>query len=301
MATETDEKPDALEQYECAANTSNLKCEARTRGAVDYLIAGGWGESRLGMALIRLHSAYDSSEKPERRQALPIKEWKKIVKGEEAARRAHAEQHQRFEAWYRAEVERLLGRLQAFPSVREQLTIQATKWGMGRSGDPITRAELSEERENDDAMLAKHQALVATAADEDEKRQAQATLDYWTRAVEKRRRAEWAEEFDRASVKAVATIRYWLAQQCSACHGTRWQLIPGTNRQSDRMCPVCEQNKMSGYAPPPYQQEGRRLANYLDKCLQAAHTSLRRNLSNTRISRQEREELAAQEKPDERA
>lgn len=229
MATVDDTKPDALEQYECAANTSNLKCEGRSRGAVDYLIAGGWAPSRIGMALIRLHSAYDSSEKPERQEALTIKEWKKIVHTEEAARRAHAEQREKFEGWYRTEVERLLGRLQAFPTVREQLTIQADKWNMA---EPQT--------------------------------------------------------------KAVATIRYWLSQHCPACGGTRWQLMPGTQRQSDKPCMACIGG---GYVTPPFNQEGRRLANYLDKCVQAAHTALRRNLSNMRISRLEREE---REKPDER-
>lgn len=219
-----EEKPAVDELYECAANASNLKCDVNRRTSLDAIIAAGWAPSRLGMALLRLHSAYDAAEKPERKTALPIKEWKKILHNEEAARRAHAEQRTRYEQWYRSEVEVLLSRLAAFPAVRQQLTYKAEDWRM-----------------------------------------------------------EHPQE------KAIATIRYWLSQRCTACNGTRWQLIPGTNRQSDRMCPVCLEHGLSGYAPAPYGEQGKRLANYLDACLSAARTSLKRNLSNMRQARKDTE------------
>lgn len=216
-----DERPDTEELYEVALNTSNLKCDVNRRSAVDILVAGGWSPSRLGMALLRLHSAYDASEKPERKTALSTKEWKKILHNEQDARRAHAEQRVRYEQWYRSELEVLLSRLAAFPAVRQQLTYKAEDWRM-----------------------------------------------------------EHPQE------KAIATIRYWLSQHCAACGGTKWQLIPGTSRQSDKACMVC---LGGGYTSAPFGQEGRRLANYLDACLSSARTSLKHNLSNMRQARKDTE------------
>jgi hypothetical protein len=282
MAADVDDKPQLDEIYEIACNTSSLKLSEHTRGAADILIASGWSPSRLGSALLRLHSAYDAAEKPERKHALPIKEWKKILHKEDAARRAHAEQHTRYEQWYRKEMEVLLSRLAAFPTVRDQLTLKAMLKGMGVSRDPITRSELSEARRNDADMLARMRKTVADAPDEAQRKDAQGALDYFARLAEARRNEERREEYDRACAKAIATIRYWLSQHCSACAGTKWQLIPGTLRQSDKPCMVC---LGGGYVTLPRGSDERELACYLDSCLAAARQSLRRNLSNMRKAR----------------
>ena len=47
------------ERYTRATTSSNLKCEADTRSDVDVLIAAGWSPSRLGAALMRLHTRKD--------------------------------------------------------------------------------------------------------------------------------------------------------------------------------------------------------------------------------------------------
>jgi hypothetical protein len=60
MFDSTNEKPGVDEVYQVAGNTSNLTVEADRRGAGDVLIAAGWSPSRLGMALLRLHSAWDA-------------------------------------------------------------------------------------------------------------------------------------------------------------------------------------------------------------------------------------------------
>ena len=44
------------EKYLTATNTSNLKVEADVTGAGDVLIASGWSASRIGGALLRLHT-----------------------------------------------------------------------------------------------------------------------------------------------------------------------------------------------------------------------------------------------------
>ncbi len=44
------------ERYLTATNTSNLKVQAERTGAADVLIAAGWSASRIGGALMRLHT-----------------------------------------------------------------------------------------------------------------------------------------------------------------------------------------------------------------------------------------------------
>lgn len=52
------------ESYIAANNTSNLRVESERRGSADVLIAAGWSASRLGAALMRLHSEYDGRSRP---------------------------------------------------------------------------------------------------------------------------------------------------------------------------------------------------------------------------------------------
>lgn len=49
------------EKYTTAINTSNLRVEADKGGSADVLIAVGWSASRLGAALMRLHTEYEGA------------------------------------------------------------------------------------------------------------------------------------------------------------------------------------------------------------------------------------------------
>lgn len=235
------DKPGIEEQYQTAGNTSNLTVEADRKGAGDVIIAAGWSSSRVGMALLRLHSEWDRAEKPQRRAPMSVKQFLSIVpkvvtgtrkgknkQGEEidvpimspdaeGARRAHAAQRQEFDEWFQSAVQTLLGKIPDMANVREQVTIKALQW---RISDP--------------------------------------------------------------EATATATIRYWLAQRCKSCGGTKWKLIPGTLRQSDKPCPACIGG---GYVEPPRGQDGRRLANYMDACVADARGALGRSLSNMRQGR----------------
>ena len=64
MTTTDETKPNIEERYSSAINTSNLRVEADKGGSADLLIAVGWSASRLGAALMRLHTEYDSAAVP---------------------------------------------------------------------------------------------------------------------------------------------------------------------------------------------------------------------------------------------
>lgn len=60
------ERPNVEERYITAAVTSDLRVEADRAGAGDVMVAAGWNQSRVGMALLRLHSEWSACAKPRR-------------------------------------------------------------------------------------------------------------------------------------------------------------------------------------------------------------------------------------------
>lgn len=70
-------------------------------------------------------------------------------------------------------------------------------------------------------------------------------------------------DMEDADAKAAAVLRYWLDPVCKTCEGRGAPLIAGTNQQSPRKCEECHGK---GKTEPPYKEEGKRLATYLDQC-----------------------------------
>lgn len=133
-----DMPPDVEERYNNATNTSNLKVDPERRLPADMLIAMGWSPSRLGAALMRLHSEWDGAEKPRRpskeRIDLIAYSLPRIKNGERkdkdgkmvdnmvldikaAKNQAHA--------WYMHELKILFQKLKTMPAVRQQLLLWA--------------------------------------------------------------------------------------------------------------------------------------------------------------------------------
>ena len=102
---DTQDRPGIEETYQVAGNTSNLAVEADKRGAADVLIAAGWSPTRIGAALMRLHSEYDAAQR----------------KGEG-----------------RTDVQLLRSKLRSLSSVTEQLALKAHDW---RMEDPKAKAQ----------------------------------------------------------------------------------------------------------------------------------------------------------------
>jgi hypothetical protein len=118
MSMLSDELRTTEEAYASATHSSNLRVEADRRGDADVLIAAGWSMSRIGGALLRLHSEYDSVAHPRLATAAQFG-------GDKKAAHAHNVH----------ETALMLGRLKTLPSAREQLTIQALKWGIADAQD----------------------------------------------------------------------------------------------------------------------------------------------------------------------
>lgn len=145
MATDTTDKPNIEETYTGAVASSNLRFESREgspTGAAGLLIAAGWSPSRLGAQLMRLHSEWDGSSKPEKPTPERIKALASTIKdvvvdgktvpgfvqvGDRKVPRdfwAFGEAHR----WYEQELRTLVGKLKSLTEARRELTLQAMKW-----------------------------------------------------------------------------------------------------------------------------------------------------------------------------
>lgn len=203
MATDTTDKPNIEETYTEAVATSNLKFDAREgspTGAAGMLIAAGWSPTRLGAALMRLHSEWDSSSKPSKPTPAQIKALAATVKDEalivdgkpvlvdgkpkmvpgfvQVGDRRVPRDFWAFEEahrWYEQELRTLVGRLKTLTDARRELTLQAMKW---KIHDPVPTAG--------------------------------------------------------------AVIKYWLDQTCNACDGLKWKKTPGAPALSNRLCNACQ-------------------------------------------------------------
>ena len=123
------EPPGIEEKYSSAVHASNLRVEADRGSPADILIAAAWSPSRLGGALLRLHSEWDSAAKPRRVSQDAITGFARTIAGKtEAEKRAKAQKIA--DDWYLHEAGMLFGRLKTMPQVREQVIIKLEIWNI---------------------------------------------------------------------------------------------------------------------------------------------------------------------------
>lgn len=88
----------------------------------------------------------------------------------------------------------------------------------------------------------------------------------------------WGLDAEAAQEVVIEVIRWWLSPRCTTCHGTKWQLIPGSNRQSNHVCRAC---RGSGEAPIPFEATGKRLLGWMNECRGSARGNIRDALRNS--------------------
>lgn len=126
-----DEKRGIDERYQSATSTSNMRVEADKAGPADVIIAAGMSDSRLGTALMRLHSEWDSSAKPRKISPAQIKALALALrdsKGRPDMMRARREAA----AWFATELRLFAQSLKSRPTVIQGLTA----WAIIKEIDP---------------------------------------------------------------------------------------------------------------------------------------------------------------------
>lgn len=211
-----DDRRTIEESYASATASSDLRCDTREgapRSDTDLLIAAGWSPSRIGAALLRLHTEWDGAEhlRPATGAdfAQAARARQPVAQGQTpAAARAQAEKLAAGHNHQQAKL--LMSHLKTMPVVREQLTLQLLKW-----------------------------------------------------------KVEDAEQV------AGALLRWWLAPNCHACHGRKFEVIPDTGRLSSKHCKPCG---ATGKLRIPHGDAGRRLANFMDDAVHRARQSIKKRL-----------------------
>lgn len=125
-----DERRGVKETYLVASTSSSLRVQADRRGDSDIIIAAGWTESRVGMALLRLHSEWDRAQKPRKLTAeaihalalmMPTEVEEDGVVWALPKTRRYELARQRAHLWYLGEMGSLVNKLTSLNGVRQQL------------------------------------------------------------------------------------------------------------------------------------------------------------------------------------
>jgi hypothetical protein len=216
------------EAYSSAVNATTIRLtptDLGTIGSAEVLLAAGTARgstTSIGAALLRLHSEYDSAEKPRMAPAsmfAPRIQSKHLRNDSPAALDGQIRQYvahtacQAAQAYNEHETRLLLGKLKALPCVRRHLTLEVAAWKV------------------------EHPQEVGTSV-----------------------------------------LCWWLNQTCPVCNGTRWQTHPG-GKQGAKACKACGG---TGKAKLPYGEVGRRLASFIEDCVDGARQQIRVKLRNSR-------------------
>lgn len=166
MATDpwTKEPPTIAERYEGAANTSNLTVfggmipDGSSAGTAEIVLAAGlaqrgqYGTVRLGMALLRLHSEWSASAKPNKASPKALQKMVEAIKEQDSRDKETASRQNKSyaapgspttrayataQAWYTNELRLLANRLKSKGAVVRELT----EWAVLKGIPPDTVAE----------------------------------------------------------------------------------------------------------------------------------------------------------------
>lgn len=99
--------------------------------------------------------------------------------------------------------------------------------------------------------------------------------------------SEWCAlkgvENPRAKVESI--LAWWLDHICPRCSGTKYQVVPGTNRQSNRTCRLAPDGcGGSGEKALPHGGDGRLIEAYMVECISRARQQIRRFTMNHHVA-----------------
>lgn len=122
------------ERYTSSISAKSLKVDNDRATSVDSLIAAAWAPSRIGAALMRLHSEFDGAEKPRKIGAqatvelarMIARENDRVIPNDSDLKDAREKAAQ----WLLHEQKLQLGKLKTLPDVRGQLVLWSKVKGM---------------------------------------------------------------------------------------------------------------------------------------------------------------------------
>jgi hypothetical protein len=248
------------ERFETACNASSLKVEAEKGGAADLMIAAGWSDSRVGMALLRLHSEWDGAAKPKKPTEQQVRALAESFKAQDETERANREREN-------GELARLEGLQSKVPpeerfdlavAIMERKKLYATGKLPLRAptpqGKPETRA-----RTEATAWYRRELRLLAQSLK--------------SRASVNEQLTHWAILRGIDPLIVGPALHHWLAPKCTVCEGHGRRKIPDAPALSAKQCHAC-QGTGNAHAP----EGSGRVLTHIDYVVQVARQSLKKRL-----------------------
>jgi len=99
--------------------------------------------------------------------------------------------------------------------------------------------------------------------------------------------AEWASRagIKDAEAKVRAVLLWWLDHHCPRCNGTKYEVVAGTNRQSNRTCKSAPVGcGGTGERPLPHGKDGRLIEAHMIKCIHDARQKIRAYVSSVHVA-----------------
>lgn len=88
-----------------------------------------------------------------------------------------------------------------------------------------------------------------------------------------------AKEIANSATTAAGVIAWWLHHTCPSCHGGRYELVPGTDTRSSRICKTC---KGTGNTKVPFGADGAAMVSEIERSLHQATCGMGSAMSSRR-------------------
>lgn len=238
-----DERPGIEESYTSAVATSNLRVHVARRTDADVVIAAGMSPSRLGSALLRLHSEWDRTAKPSRLTPRRIEELAKTLAKHATKGLVESRTVVHVDGRPQNKIEMVSPLVAA---VRE-----ADRWYMQELGLQFQQLKTLPFVRDE---LVRHF-------------QAQAMVGWKVPAP-----FPWGK-VDQVPHAVAAILQWWLDSTCRTCDGVKWKVVPGTSRTNGRACEAC---KGYGRASRPYHALGALILGHMNTCMTSARGDIGR-------------------------
>ncbi|AVS89372.1 hypothetical protein C8238_14955 [Paracidovorax avenae] len=82
-------------------------------------------------------------------------------------------------------------------------------------------------------------------------------------------------KLDSPEIMSAGVLHWWLQPACSKCMGRKFQPLPGAGRLSPKKCVACN---ATGLSSVPHGEPGRRMACFIDDCVQSTLQSIHSRL-----------------------
>ena len=250
------------ERYESACGASSLRVQAEKGGPADLLIAAGWSESRIGMALLRLHSEFTGAAKPERLTAAQLQALAETFKAADDTERTNRDREN-------GELDRLRGLLSKMAAEDEG------------------RVELAEKVVELESLYERgYLPLPAVKVGGNHQARARAHAAKWyaneLRILAlslKSRPVVWEQLLPWAQVKGIPedhiaqALFHWLDPVCSHCDGHGLHKAKDAPALSAKQCRAC-----NGTGTKAIPEGGSRVLSHISHCTSEARQSISKRL-----------------------